>query len=322
MNQILRLSLTILYTCVGLCAAAQSYVVQSFEISPDDIDARVNSRVGNNGRKCALIKVYVQDGINHANGSVIGEIEAKGMEKRIYMAHDSKQVELVFDNHLPLRIKFDDYKVPVVTEQTVYILRLVDPQSNYSNLNNNSLNLANESASSQSQPSRKLIFSSGKKVYSCDGIYRGSGHHSGGFYTDLGELNRKHFAISIDFYPDVDIHEGTINEAGVKFSNDCVLSLGVGWRLLSIFLSRDGLIEININQRKHYKTPLKYQHEEWNSISLEYNGDVLTINGYIIKDVNINPYDGDNILSDTYYASGSTFKGRLTNVKVYSYNEE
>lgn len=114
-----------------MCAAAQSYVVQSFEISPDDIDARVNSRVGNNGRKCALLKVYVQDGINHANGSVIGEIEAKGMEKRIYMAHDSKQVELVFDNHLPLRIKFDDFKIPVVTEQTVYILRLVDPKSNY-----------------------------------------------------------------------------------------------------------------------------------------------------------------------------------------------
>lgn len=117
----------------------------------------MNSRVGNNGRKCALLKVYVQDGINHANGSVIGEIEAKGMEKRIYMAHDSKQVELVFDNHLPLRIKFDDFKIPVVTEQTVYILRLVDPKSNYSNLNNNSLNLNNESASSQSQPQRKLI---------------------------------------------------------------------------------------------------------------------------------------------------------------------
>lgn len=121
------LSIFIFY--VGFFANAQEYIVKSFEIIQNDIDARVNSRVGNDGRKCALLKVFVQDGINHVNGSVIGEIETKGMEKRIYLTHETKMVELVFDNHFPLKIRFDDYNVPVLTEQTVYVLKLVDDNS-------------------------------------------------------------------------------------------------------------------------------------------------------------------------------------------------
>lgn len=132
MKQLSRFALTLYFVCVGLFSSAQEYHVKSFEIRPDDIEARVNSRIGNNGRKCALLKVYVQDSIDHVNGSVIGNIEAKGMEKRIYLAHDSKQVELVFNNHFPLRIKFDDYHIPVVTEQTVYVLYLVEEQSSKS----------------------------------------------------------------------------------------------------------------------------------------------------------------------------------------------
>ena len=315
MNQILRLALTILFACVGFCVVAQSYVVQSFEIIPDDIDARVNSRVGNNGRKCALLKVYVQDGINHANGSVIGEIETKGMEKRIYMAHDSKQVELVFDNHLPLRIKFDDFKVPVVTEQTVYVLRLVDPQSNYGNLDNTQ-NLTNQ------QLKKKLIFSSDNRVYKCDGIYA-TDKSTERFEADLRNLNRKHFALNFDFYPDKDIHNGTINKVGVKFDNKYVLVLSDGYRILGIFLSEDGLIEITTNnQDNRYKTPIKYKLDEWNSINIEYYDGTMTLNGYVIKDVYINPYDGDNILSSTNWSNGHTFKGKLAGIKVYSYDGE
>lgn len=110
------------FTC-----AAQEYKVVSFEIVPNDITARTNPRVDLNGRKCAMIKVFVQDRIDHANGSAVGDIVYKGgMEKWVYIAHDSKNVELVFDNHLPIYIRFDDYNVPVLTEQTVYVLKLTD----------------------------------------------------------------------------------------------------------------------------------------------------------------------------------------------------
>lgn len=113
-------------------SSAQEFQVERFETMHEDLSARVNPRVGINGRKCALLKVYVQDEINHVNGSCVGDIISKGIEKWIYMAHDSRQVEIVFRNHFPLRIKFDDYNVPVLTEQTVYVVRLIDTNLNTS----------------------------------------------------------------------------------------------------------------------------------------------------------------------------------------------
>ncbi|MDO5395466.1 MAG: hypothetical protein Q4F07_05825, partial [Bacteroidales bacterium] len=60
---------------------------------------------------------------------------------------------------------------------------------------------------------------------------------------------------------------------------------------------------------------------EWNSIAIEYNNGVLKVNGQIFDNVNINPYDGDNWLTNTDYSDGGkSFKGRLTNIKVYSYD--
>ncbi len=126
MNRTAIFATVFLILAVGWAAYGQEYKVGSFEAAPGDISARVNSRVGANGRKCALLKVFVPDRIDHANGSAVGDIVSKGMEKWVYMAHDSKQVELVFDNHFPLHIVFDDYNVPVLTEQTVYVLKLVD----------------------------------------------------------------------------------------------------------------------------------------------------------------------------------------------------
>lgn len=104
----------------------REYVVEKFEIDPMDLTARNNttSRTDGNGRKCAVLKVYVDDQIAEAQGNVIGEIRCNGMENWIYLAHDSKQVKLVFDNHYPLLIKFIDYNFPTVSEQMTYVIRL------------------------------------------------------------------------------------------------------------------------------------------------------------------------------------------------------
>ena len=173
---------------------------------------------------------------------------------------------------------------------------------------------------------RNLIYSSEEKIFTCDGIYRQDEVTSGirrldGFDTNLGKLNRKHFAIRFDFYPDKDIHKGTIDEHGFKRENNYVLVLSSGYRILGVFLSEDGIIEITTNnQRNRYKTPVKYKLDDWNTINLEYNNGTLTLNGHVIENVSINPYDGDNYLSDTNYSNGITFKGRLAGIKVYSFN--
>ena len=107
-----------------LSATAQEFAVASFEIAPKDLTARVNSRIDANGRKCAVVKVYVADNIAAARGSVVGDIVSAGMEKWVYMSHDSKQLELVFEHHLPLHIKFMDHDYPSLSGQMTYILKL------------------------------------------------------------------------------------------------------------------------------------------------------------------------------------------------------
>jgi len=104
--------------------SAQEYKVVSLDVEKTDLTARTNPRVDSNGRKCAVLKVYVDDQIAEARGSVVGNIEAVGMEKQIYMAHDAKQVELVFQNHYPLKIVFIDYDIPSLTGQMTYICKL------------------------------------------------------------------------------------------------------------------------------------------------------------------------------------------------------
>ncbi len=103
---------------------AQEYKVESFEIAPKDLSARTEGRVDGNGRKCAIIKVYVKDAITDTDGPVVGEIRDRGMEKWIYVSHDAKQVGLLFKEHLPLRVTFDDYDFTTLSGNMTYIMKL------------------------------------------------------------------------------------------------------------------------------------------------------------------------------------------------------
>lgn len=109
----------------------QEYSVVSFEPALKDLTARAanTSRVDGNGRKCAVIKVYVEDSIATVRGNAIGDVPAVGMEKWIYLSHDSKDMEIVFDRHYPLHITFMDYDIPMVTGQMTYILKLKENES-------------------------------------------------------------------------------------------------------------------------------------------------------------------------------------------------
>lgn len=117
---------------------SQEYSVVSFEPVLKDLSARAanTSRVDGNGRKCAVIKVYVNDDIVAVRGNTVGDIPATGMEKWIYLSHDSKDMEIVFDHHYPLHIVFMDYDIPRITEQMTYILKLKESESDTSSKTN------------------------------------------------------------------------------------------------------------------------------------------------------------------------------------------
>lgn len=125
-----RYILLLITIALGMYSQAQEYKVESFEIAPKDLSARTEGRVDGNGRKCAVIKVYVKDAITDTDGPVIGEIRDRGMEKWIYVSHDAKQVGLLFKEHMPLQVIFADYDFPTVTGQMTYILKLTESTLN------------------------------------------------------------------------------------------------------------------------------------------------------------------------------------------------
>lgn len=107
----------------------QDYSVASFDIVPTDLTARTNSRPDANGRPCAVIKVYVKDTITATSGSVVGDVIDRGMEKWVYVAHDAKKIELLFKEHMPLFITFNDYNYPSLTGQMTYVMKLKEEES-------------------------------------------------------------------------------------------------------------------------------------------------------------------------------------------------
>lgn len=121
----LRLAMVVVAIVSTLTVWSREYEVESFEPMLMDLTARTQPRLDGNGRKCAVLKVYVSDRIAEVRGNVIGEIKSTGgMEKQIYITPGSKQVELVFDNHYPLHIRFSDYDCPYVAEQSTYVVKL------------------------------------------------------------------------------------------------------------------------------------------------------------------------------------------------------
>ncbi|MDE5848681.1 MAG: FKBP-type peptidyl-prolyl cis-trans isomerase [Muribaculaceae bacterium] len=119
-----------------LLVKGQEYRVESFENVPSDLTARTESRVDNNGRKCGLIKVYVKDAITATGGPVVGDVVDRGMEKWVYVAHDAKKIQLLFKEHMPLYVTFDDYNYPTITGQMTYILKLKEDEVSHASVSN------------------------------------------------------------------------------------------------------------------------------------------------------------------------------------------
>lgn len=121
---ILNKILTIVFLAVAVSVSAQEVKVESFTIVPNDLTAKTNPRVDNNGKRCALVKIYVDDKITSVKGNVIGDIINEGMEKQVYMTSSSKQMVVSFEHHFPLTIVFDDYNYPELSSAMTYILKL------------------------------------------------------------------------------------------------------------------------------------------------------------------------------------------------------
>ncbi len=124
---------------------AQDYEVKSFEQVVTDLTgwSSETSRVGADGKMCAVLKVQANDRLKEAQGNVIGDLVRKGLETWIYLSDGTKQVQLYFDKHLPLTIKCEDFKYPKFSEKLTYVVKLEEKENDFAGNpkdGNNSIN--------------------------------------------------------------------------------------------------------------------------------------------------------------------------------------
>ena len=113
-----------LFAILPIAAMSQELKVQSFTLSPTEIIPSSEQRKDLNGVNCALVKVQVIDGIDRVEGNIIGDIDSRGTEKRIYLTQGTKFFRLYPHSHLPVSITTSEFDIEKLESNRVYILRL------------------------------------------------------------------------------------------------------------------------------------------------------------------------------------------------------
>ena len=116
--------ITCLFAILPMAALSQELKVQSFALSATEIIPSSEQRKDLNGANCALVKVQVVDGIDRVEGNIIGDIDSRGTEKRIYLTQGTKVFRLYPHSHLPVSVTTSDFDIEKLEGNRVYILRL------------------------------------------------------------------------------------------------------------------------------------------------------------------------------------------------------
>lgn len=125
-----RIYLIFFMLCAFLCSvqAQKPVKVISFTETTDHISG-AERRKDLNGNYCALVKVQVLDNIQRVEENKIGSIVNRGVEKWVYMCRKSRNMRIHFQNHLPVRVVFGNYKVTELESNRVYELVIEIPDA-------------------------------------------------------------------------------------------------------------------------------------------------------------------------------------------------
>ena len=105
----------------------ETLVVEKMGELTNDLSARTNPVKDRNGKPCALLKIWVKDKIAEVQGNNIGCVKIKGLEKWISLTDGTKEIKLMFENHFPVHVSFNQYGVNKLQSQKTYILVISDP---------------------------------------------------------------------------------------------------------------------------------------------------------------------------------------------------
>lgn len=119
-----RRYLILLLLCVAAIGSfAQQATVRSMRLTDGFIPVD-HQRRDFNKKLCALVKVQVVDEISSVEGSVMGDIVDRGVEKWVYMAEGTYQFKVHLKNNLPVTVDTRNYGIKSLKSNKVYELVL------------------------------------------------------------------------------------------------------------------------------------------------------------------------------------------------------
>lgn len=121
--------LFLLFCIYAKICYSQNMKIDNLELVKNDLSASVNKVLDNNGKSCALLKIWTTEDLVKIEGNTIGHLICKGVEKSIYLTSGTKEVRIIPKNFLPIHIVFKNYNIEYLEGERTYILRLTTNNS-------------------------------------------------------------------------------------------------------------------------------------------------------------------------------------------------
>ena len=123
MHKIL-LSIVLFFAAIS-SAIAQKLTVESFKLAGSDLTAQTQPRKDLNDRNCAVVKVQFVGELVNIEGNVIMPLVKRNNETWVYMPQNTRQMNVITKNFLPLMVTFADYGIECLESNRTYVLTLL-----------------------------------------------------------------------------------------------------------------------------------------------------------------------------------------------------
>ena len=118
------LSLFLIFAAISL-SLAQELTVKSFKLASSDLTAQTQPRKDLNDRNCAVVKVQFVGELTNIEGNVIMPLVKRNNETWVYMPQNTRQMNVITKNFLPLMVTFADYGIERLESNRTYVLTLL-----------------------------------------------------------------------------------------------------------------------------------------------------------------------------------------------------
>ena len=118
------LSFFLLFTAIS-STLAQELRVKSFKLAGSDLTAQTQPRKDLNDRNCAVVKVQFVGELVNIEGNVIMPLVKRNNETWVYMPQNTRQMNVITKNFLPLMVTFADYGIDRLESNRTYVLTLL-----------------------------------------------------------------------------------------------------------------------------------------------------------------------------------------------------